>query len=74
MPTKNVSYVQQPVLATDLVNLHFDRNGTGYNASITYEVRDASAVRFTKTVSQAVAAWPTSLVAILAAINTAEGT
>lgn len=75
MATKVVSYIQQPVLATDIVNVHFDRNGgTGYTVSVTYEVRDAVGVRSTKTATQSTAAWPASLAPILLTINAAEGT
>lgn len=77
MPTKPVSWTQQPVVVGDLQSVHFDRGGTAgtFIASARYEVRDQDgAVRFTKTLEQAVSAWPASLNAILTAINNAEGT
>jgi hypothetical protein len=75
MPTKSVSWTQQPVLATDLQSIHFDRTASGYNATVVYEVRDqTNAVRFTATSTQAIASYPASLTAILAAINAIQGT
>ena len=75
MPTKSVSWTQQPILATDLQSIHYDRTASGYSATVVYEVRDQlGAIRFVKSLSQAVASYPSTLTAILAAINTAEGT
>jgi hypothetical protein len=77
MPTKPVSWTQQPVVLADIIYLHFDRGASAgsFVAEARYEVRDeTSAVRFVKSISQPVAAWPANLSAILTAINTAEGT
>lgn len=77
MPTKSVSWTQQPVVAADLQSVHFDRvsGGTSFTATGVYEVRDqTNAIRYVKSLSAAVSSWPANLNAILAAINTAEGT
>jgi len=80
MPTKAISWTQQPVLQTDIQSLHVDRQngGTSYRVTIVYEVRDeTAAIRFTKTIATTVASWPAaaaSTTTILAAINAAEGT
>ena len=76
MPTKAVSWTQQPVVLGDLIYLHFDRGAAGaFTATAQYEVRDeGGAIRFVKSLTAAVGAWPANLNAILSAINTAEGT
>lgn len=80
MPTKSVSWTQQPVLQTDLQSFHLDRlnGGTSYRATVVYEVRDQNgAVQYTRTLTTVLASWPASAAsttAILAAVNTQEGT
>lgn len=76
MPTKPVSWTQQPVVVGDLQYIHFDRAPGGtYVAEARYEVRDElGAIRFVKSIAQSVASWPSNLNAILTAINNAEGT
>lgn len=78
MPNKTVpSWTQVPVTGNDLISIHYDRLVPGVSNIITvaYEIRDTlGVVRQTATLAQQVSTYPVTLAAILASINTAQGT
>lgn len=80
MANKIVSYTQVPVQQADLAEIVITRlnaEGTLFNAAVTYEVRDDQgnllATR-SKTQQGAGVLAAAAITALLAAINTAEGT
>lgn len=79
MPNKTVSgYTQVPVVAANLQSIHYDRlnaAGSANNLTVSYEVKDdTGAVRAVRTLTQQVASYPITAAAVVAAINTQEGT
>lgn len=79
MPNKVVAaWTQVPIVAANLLSIHYDRlnvGGTSNNMTVVYEVKDdTGAVRAVRSLTQQVASYPITAAAIVAAINTAEGT
>lgn len=80
MPSKIVNYTQVPVEQKDLAVIHIERanaEGTLFRAQISYDVLDSEGNRLRTSGFQqdgpGVLAAP-AITALLAAINTAEGT
>lgn len=79
MPNRSVpGWTQVPVVAADMVRITYDRlnaAGTSCQLTVAYEIKDnLGALRQSLLHTQQVGAYPVTLAAILAAINTAQGT
>jgi len=71
-------WTQVPVTAAEITSIRYDRlnsTGTQNQVTVVYDIKDSlGAIRQQGTLSQQVGSYPVTIAAILASINTAQGT